>query len=210
MYFDTFFTASGLPVSPHTEVKAIKAGEAVLAELWPVGGKPAHQRRQSMGREKDKITSFSTGPASTPTHWKQTIFILREPMIVSGGCTCTRGWILANSFYIMLQVPLYMAVSAVVRVITIHENWMLRFITRLWSLREFRPLRIQLYKCIRSGERIVVEIGWALVFLFSHISLFYCNSSHYILLKTMQADFSLPNSRLVMAWTLQLLDSDLP
>jgi protein arginine N-methyltransferase 3 len=63
----------------------VKEGEAVLAELWPVGGKAAHQRRQSMGREKDKIASFSTGPESTPTHWKQTLFILREPMFVSGG-----------------------------------------------------------------------------------------------------------------------------
>jgi len=89
LYFDSFFTASGLPVPPLTEVKAIKEGEAVLAELWPVGGKAAHQRRQSMGREKDKITSFSTGPQSTSTHWKQTIFILREPMTVSGGCSCT-------------------------------------------------------------------------------------------------------------------------
>jgi protein arginine N-methyltransferase 3 len=86
LYFDTFFTASGLPVPPSTEVKMIKEGEAVLAELWPVGGKAAHQRRQSMGREKDKIVSFSTGPESTPTHWKQTLFILREPMFVSGGC----------------------------------------------------------------------------------------------------------------------------
>ena len=67
----------------------IKEGEAVLAELWPVGGKAAHQRRQSSGREKDKIVSFSTGPESTPTHWKQTLFILREPIFVSGGSTCT-------------------------------------------------------------------------------------------------------------------------
>jgi protein arginine N-methyltransferase 3 len=89
LYFDTFFTASGFPVPPSTEVKMIKEGEAVLAELWPVGGKAAHQRRQSMGREKDKIVSFSTGPESTPTHWKQTLFVLREPMFVSGGCTCT-------------------------------------------------------------------------------------------------------------------------
>jgi type I protein arginine methyltransferase len=89
LYFDTFFTASGLPLPPLTEAKMIKEGEAVLAELWPVGGKAAHQRRQSTGREKDKITSFSTGPESTPTHWKQTIFILREPMVVSGGWTWT-------------------------------------------------------------------------------------------------------------------------
>ncbi|KAJ3518164.1 hypothetical protein NLJ89_g28 [Agrocybe chaxingu] len=83
LYFDTFFTASGLPVPPSTEVKCIKDGEVTLAELWPVGGKPAHQRRQSMGREKEKIISFSTGPHSLPTHWKQTIFMLREPFMIS-------------------------------------------------------------------------------------------------------------------------------
>ena len=77
----------------------IKEGEVVLAELWPVGGKAAHQRRQSMGREKDKIVSFSTGPESSPTHWKQTLFILREPMFVSGGCTFSmESWILADLF----------------------------------------------------------------------------------------------------------------
>lgn len=63
----------------------MKEGEAVLAELWPVGGKSALHRRQSMGREKQMITSFSTGPQSTPTHWKQTIFMLREPITVSEG-----------------------------------------------------------------------------------------------------------------------------
>ncbi|CAA7261550.1 unnamed protein product [Cyclocybe aegerita] len=83
LYFDVFFTASGLPVPPSTEVKCIKDGEVTLAELWPVGGKPAHQRRQSMGREKEKTTSFSTGPRSQPTHWKQTIFMLREPFMIS-------------------------------------------------------------------------------------------------------------------------------
>jgi len=85
LYFDTFFTARGLPIPPGTEVKLIKEGEAVLAELWPVGGKPAPQRRQSMGGRKEKITSFSTGPHSNPTHWKQTIFMLRESVTVSEG-----------------------------------------------------------------------------------------------------------------------------
>lgn len=85
LYFDTFFTAHGGPVPPGTEVKLVKEGEAVLAELWPVGGKSALQRRQSMGKEKEKITSFSTGPLSLPTHWKQTIFMLREPITVTEG-----------------------------------------------------------------------------------------------------------------------------
>ncbi|KAH9480672.1 Ribosomal protein arginine N-methyltransferase rmt3 [Psilocybe cubensis] len=85
LYFDTFFTAHGGPVPPDTQVKLVKEGEPVLAELWPVGGKSALQRRQSMGKEKEKITSFSTGPLSVPTHWKQTIFMLREPITVTEG-----------------------------------------------------------------------------------------------------------------------------
>ncbi|KAF8877148.1 S-adenosyl-L-methionine-dependent methyltransferase [Gymnopilus junonius] len=89
LYFDTFFTAHGGPVLPNTEVKTVKEGEAILAELWPVGGKSALQRRQSLGREKEHVTSFSTGPQSTPTHWKQTIFMLRDPITVSEGSIVT-------------------------------------------------------------------------------------------------------------------------
>lgn len=85
LYFDTFFTVTGLPVPPSTEVRSIKEGDVILAEVWPVGGKAAPQRRQSMGKPKEKITSFSTGPQSTPTHWKQTLFMLREPIVVSDG-----------------------------------------------------------------------------------------------------------------------------
>jgi len=66
----------------------VKEGEVALAELWPVGGKPAQKRRQSIGR-KEKISSFSTGPQSSPTHWKQTIFMLREPFIVLEGSIVT-------------------------------------------------------------------------------------------------------------------------
>ncbi|KAF8993501.1 protein arginine N-methyltransferase [Cyathus striatus] len=85
LYFDTFFTPSGLPVPPNTEVKFVNEGEAILAELWPVGGKPAPQRRRSTGKERERVSSFSTGPQSVPTHWKQTIFLLREPITVSEG-----------------------------------------------------------------------------------------------------------------------------
>lgn len=34
---------------------------------------------------KPKVTSFSTGPASEPTHWKQTLFLLREPITAHEG-----------------------------------------------------------------------------------------------------------------------------
>ena len=85
LYFDTFFTGTGNPVPPDTQVNFVKEGEAVLAEVWPVGGRPAHQRRQSISNKKEKVVSFSTGPQSAPTHWKQTFFMLKEPFFVSEG-----------------------------------------------------------------------------------------------------------------------------
>lgn len=88
LYFDTFFTTTGKPILPSTQVKVVKEGDVALAEIWPVGGKPAPQRRasQSQGRESiGKVTSFSTGPQSVPTHWKQTLFLLKEPIMAEEG-----------------------------------------------------------------------------------------------------------------------------
>jgi len=85
LYFDTFFTVTGHPVPTSADVKVIKEGDVVLAEVWPVGGKPAPKRRQSHGFDRDAVTSFSTGPQSMPTHWKQTLFLLREPISVAEG-----------------------------------------------------------------------------------------------------------------------------
>jgi protein arginine N-methyltransferase 3 len=92
LYFDTFFSQAGEPVSPDTEVKIVKEGDIALAEIWPVGGKAAPQRRPSQGeglqgKVKAKVTSFSTGPKSVPTHWKQTIFLLREPITMDEGAS---------------------------------------------------------------------------------------------------------------------------
>jgi len=94
LYFDTFFTTTSEPVPSDTEVKIVKEGDVALAELWPVGGKPAPQRRASLGeglkgKGRAKITSFSTGPKSVPTHWKQTLFLLREPITVDEGSLVT-------------------------------------------------------------------------------------------------------------------------
>ncbi|KAJ8081154.1 hypothetical protein PM082_017997 [Marasmius tenuissimus] len=109
LYFDTFFTQSGQPVPPDAEVQIVGEDQAVLAEVWPVGGKAAPQRRASQHnlserklerrktedeaslkakqkeKEVDTITSFSTGPRSIPTHWKQTLFMLREPFVADEG-----------------------------------------------------------------------------------------------------------------------------
>ena len=85
LYFDTFFNPTGHPVSPNQGVKLVREGDVVLAELWPVGGKPAPQRRRSTSTNRKSVTSFSTGPKSVPTHWKHTLFLLREPIEVSDG-----------------------------------------------------------------------------------------------------------------------------
>jgi type I protein arginine methyltransferase len=87
LYFDTFFTSTGDAVPSYVSAHAIKEGDAVLAEMWPVGGRSGPQRRQSIaeGLKSERMDSFSTGPASVPTHWKQTIFLLREPVVVVEG-----------------------------------------------------------------------------------------------------------------------------
>ncbi|KAI0823963.1 S-adenosyl-L-methionine-dependent methyltransferase [Trametes gibbosa] len=90
LYFDTFFTTSSEPIPEDTEVYVVREGDPILAEVWPVGGRPHLPRRMSTGeplkgKGRPKITSFSTGPASVPTHWKQTVFFLRDPIIASEG-----------------------------------------------------------------------------------------------------------------------------
>ncbi|KAI0354833.1 S-adenosyl-L-methionine-dependent methyltransferase [Trametes cingulata] len=90
LYFDVFFTNTGEPVPEDTEVYIAREGDPILAEVWPVGGRPHQPRRMSTGeplkgKGRPKVTSFSTGPASVPTHWKQTIFFLREPINAGEG-----------------------------------------------------------------------------------------------------------------------------
>ncbi|KAI6039613.1 S-adenosyl-L-methionine-dependent methyltransferase [Pisolithus marmoratus] len=104
LYFDTFFVAEGNePLDPSVPVTIVKEGDPFLAEVWPVGGKPLPKRRASLGsgkfktNEKKRLTSFSTGPLSHPTHWKQTVFLLRDPIaaeegtIVSGTFSCKKN-----------------------------------------------------------------------------------------------------------------------
>ncbi|KIO02960.1 hypothetical protein M404DRAFT_638181 [Pisolithus tinctorius Marx 270] len=121
LYFDTFFVPGDrgtdndggeggseqqqLPLDPSVPVTIVKEGDPLLAEIWPVGGKSLPKRRASMGssawkakeNKKGKIISFSTGPLSHPTHWKQTVFLLREPIaaeegtVVSGTFSCKKN-----------------------------------------------------------------------------------------------------------------------
>ncbi|KAH9030338.1 S-adenosyl-L-methionine-dependent methyltransferase [Lactarius pseudohatsudake] len=87
LYFDTFFEPTGSPISSDTVVHVTRDGSE-LAEVWPVGRRLSVPRRQSV-KSRQGIVSFSTGPRSAPTHWKHTIFLLREPIVVTEGTTVT-------------------------------------------------------------------------------------------------------------------------
>ncbi|OBZ71479.1 Ribosomal protein arginine N-methyltransferase rmt3 [Grifola frondosa] len=90
LYFDTYFTSTGERIPPDTDVYIVREGDPIVAEVWPLGGRPHVARRASVaaplkGEGRPKVTSFSTGPASVPTHWKQTLFLLRDPISVNEG-----------------------------------------------------------------------------------------------------------------------------
>ncbi|KAF9646710.1 protein arginine N-methyltransferase [Thelephora ganbajun] len=101
LYFDTFFSQLGVPISPSTKVQVAHEGSPIVAEVWPLGGKFQPRRRASQGWNKtpgeERVTSFSTGPEIEPTHWKQTIFLLHEPIraregtIVIGTFSCRKS-----------------------------------------------------------------------------------------------------------------------
>lgn len=113
LYFDTFFTLSGKPAPEGTEVTVVGSEWMQVAEIWAVGGSGGLKRRRSesvgkaksreragiLGREEggdgdeeaveeekdDVVASFSTGPQSMATHWKQTVFLLKDPIVVVEG-----------------------------------------------------------------------------------------------------------------------------
>ncbi|QRV77095.1 protein arginine N-methyltransferase 3 [Ceratobasidium sp. AG-Ba] len=101
LYFDTWFTTDGADVPLDAEVTIAKGdGDVVTADVIQITPRPelVARRKSSMGplRKKSmsgenlpaepikdgKEVSFSTGPASMPTHWKQTLFLFRTPLDV--------------------------------------------------------------------------------------------------------------------------------
>ncbi|KAI0045880.1 S-adenosyl-L-methionine-dependent methyltransferase [Auriscalpium vulgare] len=80
LYFDTFFTPDGNRIPEDAKAQVTK--DAGLAEVWQLGRRPSRRASQSV---KPQMSSFSTGPLSAPTHWKHTIFLLRDPIIVEEG-----------------------------------------------------------------------------------------------------------------------------
>lgn len=69
-YFDTFFTPDGTSVAEDTEVDLYRHDERL--EVAPKDGSA-------------NVVSFTTGPQGVPTHWKQTLFILKEPIRLEKG-----------------------------------------------------------------------------------------------------------------------------
>lgn len=89
-------TGSQAGSSPEIPTRSISGeGDALPRTLSPVqeaaaikSPRPAHHARKSSlgeGLKKQGVTSFTTGPESMPTHWKQTIFLLREAIPVEEG-----------------------------------------------------------------------------------------------------------------------------
>lgn len=93
LYFDVFFATDREPTPRDAPVAVVSPDEPQVAEIWSVPAgrvgteakSPSLQRRKSSVDPKGRPTSFSTGPQSVPTHWKQTIFLLREPISVRPG-----------------------------------------------------------------------------------------------------------------------------
>ncbi|CAE6479398.1 unnamed protein product [Rhizoctonia solani] len=105
LYFDTWFTTDGTDVPPDAEPTIAKGeGDVVTTDVLQIKARPelVARRKSSMGplRKKSmsgeelikdgKEVSFSTGPASMPTHWKQTLFLFRNPVDLKEG-TCVSG-----------------------------------------------------------------------------------------------------------------------
>ncbi|KAI0036261.1 S-adenosyl-L-methionine-dependent methyltransferase [Vararia minispora EC-137] len=84
LYFDAFFTPDGVRLPSETKARVVPVGAAEVAEVWPLRRRLS-RRMSAHGSSKPVVTSFSTGPASVPTHWKQTLFLLREPIVVDEG-----------------------------------------------------------------------------------------------------------------------------
>jgi len=97
-WFDTWFTPDGLPVPPAGQ-KDMNGGEK-LDSLPPVTTRcPKEEEVRGLDLQKDAIisretdsnenkgetVSFTTGPDGLETHWKQTFFVLKEPIQVEKG-----------------------------------------------------------------------------------------------------------------------------
>jgi protein arginine N-methyltransferase 3 len=97
-WFDTWFTPNGLPAPP-AGTRDMQGGEK-LEGLPPVTTRcPEEKEVRGLDLRKDAVisrdndfkeskgetVSFTTGPQGLETHWRQTFFVLKEPIEVGKG-----------------------------------------------------------------------------------------------------------------------------
>jgi len=103
LYFDTYFQPDGSDV-PTDSVPTLHEpeGNFIPGDILPVGqlkrGKSLKEKQREYEKEKSSTpVSFSTGPQSLCTHWKQTVFLLRNPFKAIEGTTVTGSFHLKKS-----------------------------------------------------------------------------------------------------------------
>ncbi len=116
LYFDTWFIPDGSDIPPDAEVTVVDPNGTLVptAEFLQIGvskasaplnpAEPPPLQRRPSGKRKPTTVSFSTGPNSFPTHWKQTVFLLKSPFRVIEG----NGFILIQ-FLVPLKQTAYQA-----------------------------------------------------------------------------------------------------
>lgn len=95
VYFDTWFTVNGADIPLDAKVTITPGnGDVVTTDVLRLARKPsygatAHALAKAKAKEEaaqaGREVSFSTGPESMPTHWKQTLFLLRKPIELRQG-----------------------------------------------------------------------------------------------------------------------------
>ncbi len=163
LYFDTFFTNTGEPVPADTNVYLVRDGDPILAEVWPVGGRPHQPRRMSTaeplkGKGRPKVTSFSTGPASEPTHWKQTVFFLRDPILAAEGVLVISALSKMCSDTGLGQVRSWRACSSAARARTTRASSTSRSTTESRTPRRRTRRARRSCSCTRSGSLATVPL----------------------------------------------------
>ena len=95
-WFDTWFTPDGLPVPPMGN-RDMQGGQT-LQGLPPVTTRCPEEKdiaglqlqgdaivEKASDTNTGRTVSFTTGPQGLETHWKQTLFVLKEPIDVEKG-----------------------------------------------------------------------------------------------------------------------------
>lgn len=104
-WFDTWFTTDGRPHPPSGQHGDMKGGEELdglppvevrcpepsevhgLTDLRrdAIAARAPEDKGKSSKSDEGSVISFTTGPQGLATHWKQTLFVLKEPIVAKPG-----------------------------------------------------------------------------------------------------------------------------